>query len=318
LALLLPLVSAVALAQPEDLAAKLGPAQQALAAGDYDAAYKQYRRVAEDDSNALAQYSVGLFYQLGWGRPVDDAEACRWFAQAAEGNIPGALFAHADCLRYGKIGEAAPAEAARYYRKAADEGLPTALCSLAELYMAGEGVPHDPAKAVSLCTAVAQQGFPAAINRAGLFYLEGDESIRDIEKALQWFVAGANAEDPEAMYNLGRMIRRQLVANTNMEDARQWFEKAAAKGYEPAYFQTAELYYLARGRGENDTISADDLAKLYMWLQVTRQSSRDQAERDKSSEMLEQVLVVMPEAWQPVLDQRVAEHVQKSAGNSQD
>jgi TPR repeat protein len=312
---LLPLIAAVACAQQsDDLAAPLGPAQEALAAGNYDAAYKHYLHFAEDENNPLAQFSVGLFYQLGWGRPVNDAEACRWFAQAAEGNIPGALLAHADCLRYGKDGEAAPAEAAHYYQKAADAGLPTALCSLAELYMAGEGVPYDPAKAITLCTSVAQQGYPAAINRVGLFYLEGDESIRDNEKALQWFVAGANAGDPEAMYNLGRMMRSQLVADSSREDARQWFEKAAAQGYEPAYFQTAELYYLAKGQGENNTISEDDLAKLYMWLQVALQSSTDQAERDKAGEMLEQVLLVMPVAWQPALDQRVAEHLQKFGG----
>jgi len=308
---LLPLFSAVASGQPEDLAASLGPAQEALAAGNYDAAYRQYRQVAEDENNPLAQYSVGLFYQLGWGRAVNDEEACRWFAQAAEGNIPGALLAHADCLRYGKNGDASPAEAARYYQKAADEGLPTALCSQAELYMAGEGVPQDPAKALELCTTVARQGYPVAINRTGLFYLEGDESIRDNEKALQWFVAGANANDPAAMYNLGRMMRLQLVADTNMDDARHWFEKAAGQGYEPAYFRTAELYYLAEGRGEDGTITKEDLAKLYMWLQVTLQASKDRVERDEAAKMLEQVLAVMPEAWRPTLDQRVTEHVQK-------
>jgi uncharacterized protein len=313
----LPLFSAVVSAQPDDLAASLGPAQEALAAGNYDAAYTQYRRVAEDENNPLAQYSVGLFYQLGWGRPVDDAEACRWFAQAAAGNIPGALFSHADCLRYGKTGEVSPAEAARYYQEAADEGLPTALCSLAELYMTGEGVPKDPAEGLQLCMSVARQGYPAAVNRVGLFYLEGDESIRDNEKALQWFAAGANANDPAAMYNLGRMMRAGLVADTSLEDARQWFETAAAQGYEPAYFQTAELYYLAEGRGENGTITEDDLAKLYMWLQVTLQAANDRAEREQAAEMLEEVLLVMPDAWRPTLDQRVAEHLQKFGGNSQ-
>lgn len=317
LIVLLPLFSAAAVAQAVDLAADLGSAQEALAAGNYVAAYSQYRRVAEAENNPLAQYTVGLFYQLGWGRPVDEMEACRWFAQAAEGDIPGALLAHADCLRYGKNGEASPADAAGYYQKAADEGLPTALCSLAELYMAGEGVPHDPPRALELCTSVARQGYPAAINRTGLFYLEGDESIRDNEKALQWFVAGANGNDPAAMYNLGRMMRLQLVADTNMDDARLWFEKAAAQGYKPAYFRTAETYYLAEGRGEDGTIAEEDLAKLYMWLQVTLQASKDQAERDEAARMLEQVLVVMPEAWRPTLDQRVTEHLQKFDGNSQ-
>jgi TPR repeat protein len=176
--------------------------------------------------------------------------------------------------------------------------------------MTGEGVPHDPAKAIMLCTSVANQGYPAAINRIGLFYLEGDESIRDNEKALQWFAAGANANNPEAMYNLGRMMRLQLVTDMSTEEARQWFERAAALGYAPAYFPTAELYYLAKGSGENDTISEDDLAKLYMWLQVTLQSSTDKAERDSVGDMLEQVQLVMPATWKPALDQQIAEHLQ--------
>ena len=309
---LLSLIFGVAcVQQSDDLATPLSTAQEALAVGDYDAAYKQYLHFAEDENNPLAQFSVGLFYQLGWGRPVNDAEACSWFSQSAAGNIPAALFAHADCLRFGKGGEASPEEAAVYYQKAADEGLPTALCSLAELYMAGEGVPRNPAKAITLCISVAQQGHPAAMTRAGLFYLEGDESIRDNEKALQWLVAGANANDPEAMYNLGRMMRMQPVANMGNDNARQWFEKAAALGYEPAYFPTAELYYLAKGRGENDMITEGDLAKLYMWLQVTLQSSMQQTERDKAGEMLEKVLLVMPATWQPVLDQRVADHLRE-------
>jgi TPR repeat protein len=112
------------------------------------------------------------------------------------------------------------------------------------------------------------------------------------------------------MYNLGRMMRMQLVTDMGNGDARQWFEKAASLGYEPAYFPTAELYYLAKGSGENDTISEDDLAKLYMWLQVTAQASTDQAERDSIGDMLEQVQLVMPASWKPALDQQVAEHLQ--------
>jgi len=307
------LLAVTSVAAQADIAKELETAQATLAAGDYTAAYQQYRQIADQEDNPLAAFTVGLFYQLGWGRPVDQAEACRWFAQTAESTIPAALLAHADCLRSGARGKPDAEQAAVYYQRAADQGLPYALCNLAEMYMTGEGLEPDPKRAIELCSSVAEQGYTPAMTRTGRFYLEGDMSVQDTGMALQWFVNGANSGDPEAMNYLGQMMRDNQVADTSLEDARLWFEKAAALGYVPAYFPTAELYYLAEGRGENGTIAAEDLAKLYMWLQLTVQASPKQAERERASEILEKVAQVMPESWKPQLDQQVDAHLQKFA-----
>jgi len=42
-------------------------AQVALAAGEYETAFTGYAAAARNDQNALAQFSLGLFYQNGWG-----------------------------------------------------------------------------------------------------------------------------------------------------------------------------------------------------------------------------------------------------------
>ena len=54
-----------------DLAGELKPAQAALAAGNYPAAYQAY--LEHGEGNPLAQFNLGLFHQFGWGRPVDTA-----------------------------------------------------------------------------------------------------------------------------------------------------------------------------------------------------------------------------------------------------
>jgi len=121
-----------------DLAAELKNAQAALASGNYQAAYRAYQ--VHSATNPLAQFSLGLFHQYGWGRAVDAAEACRWHEKAAQGGIPAAQQLLAECLRHGVHRSADPAGAAQWYEQAARSGIVIAPCSLAELYMAGEGV----------------------------------------------------------------------------------------------------------------------------------------------------------------------------------
>lgn len=51
--------------------------------GDYAAAYKEWRPIAES-GDAATQFNVGLLYLDGHGVPQDYAEAAKWFRRAAE------------------------------------------------------------------------------------------------------------------------------------------------------------------------------------------------------------------------------------------
>lgn len=84
-----------------NLAAELKKAQEELAAGNYESAFKEFLRVAEGDDNALAQFNLGLFYRYGWGRPEDPVAACGWFRKAAIGRIPAAAHFYAESLEHG-------------------------------------------------------------------------------------------------------------------------------------------------------------------------------------------------------------------------
>ncbi|TDJ46272.1 MAG: hypothetical protein E2O50_00170 [Gammaproteobacteria bacterium] len=76
-----------------------------------------------------------------------------------------------------------------------------------------------------------------------------------------------------------------------------------------AYFPTAELHYLAEGDPETGLITPEDLAKLYMWLQVTIARSNDATERAEAKHMLDDVMQLIPANWLAELDRKIAHHI---------
>ena len=71
----IPLSSAESPKNQNELAA----AQQWLAEGDYPKAFDAFQYHAQEKQNHLAQFTLALFYQQGWGIEHDAVLACRWF-----------------------------------------------------------------------------------------------------------------------------------------------------------------------------------------------------------------------------------------------
>jgi TPR repeat protein len=296
-----------------DLAAELRHAQALLEKGEYEKAFTEYRRFATEKDNPLAQFTLALFYQYGWARPVDAVTACKWYEKAAAGNIPAAAHFHAQCLENGIGRPPDAALAAEWYEKAGDLGHYISLCALSELYMIGKGVPKDPTRGLALCRKAAEQNIASAQVQTALYLLKGDASIRDFEEAFNWFSAAALGNSPEAMYYLGVMVRDGMGRTKAPEAAREWFESAASLGYAPAYVPTGELYLQAPPDPETGKLAARDLAKAYLWLSAGTRETQDQdpQERKQAEVLLQKILQTMPESWKPELDKKVDEHFSK-------
>lgn len=288
----------------------LQEAQAMLAAGDYEKAFAAYYTAAEKDQNPLAQFSIGLFYQNGWGRAVDKIAACQWFEQAAQGGIPTGQYQAGICLEEGVHRPPDYAAAANWFEKAAQAGQFHAYCNLGNLHMTGKGVPKDPVKALQLCHPAAQQGSIPAQLWMGRFYLEGGLSIQDDQEAYRWFEAAAQKQSPEAFYYLGILLQKGLEEGRTVEKSRRMFEQAAALKYVPAYFQTGKSFYHAEPDPETKQLSAEHLAKAYLWLSAALRRSENPNELAESKQMLEQILAVMPETWLNELNQKVTQHLQ--------
>ena len=66
-------------------------ANQLYAAGDWQAAFKLYSKVAEQ-GDADAQFNLGVMYANGEGVAEDDKQAVYWYTKAAEQGIASAQF----------------------------------------------------------------------------------------------------------------------------------------------------------------------------------------------------------------------------------
>lgn len=292
----------------QNLSADLRKAQKALAAGDYEEAFAEYVKLAEDQNNPLAQFTVGMFYRMGWGRPAEPAKAYRWFEKAALGGIPVAQHFLGDYLVAGVHCEADPAKAAVWYEKAIASGYLLSLCSLAELYMAGTGVKKNPTKAIALCRKAAEKALIPAQVRLGRFFLDGDKSIRDYAKAYLWFEMAAQKNSPEAQYYFGVIYRDGRGRPKALKVARYWFESAASRKYGPAYLPTGELYFQAPVDPNTGKLSAHDLAKAYLWLSAATRQAKDPKDQKRVNELLGKVNRIMPVSWKPELDAKVNAH----------
>ncbi len=295
----------------EDHSTELENAQAMVSAAEYTKAYQEYQRYS--DNNPLAQFSLALFHENGWGRKIDQPTACQWYGKAAEGNIPAAAHYYAECLLKGIQGNTNPAGAIKWFQKAIELGYVASYCSIARVYMRGDGVVRDAKKALEYCQQDAGQGLTSAQLQMGLFYLQGDQSIRDIDAATDWFNTAAQNGSAEAAYYNGviyRDHRQNEYEQIHNDEALYWFETAAGRGYVPAYFQTAHLYFSKPATVKTGKPSATDLAKSYLWLSATAQSSRDENELKDTQEMLNKVMEIMPEIWVEDLDAKVKEHLE--------
>ena len=63
-----------------------------------------------------------------------------------------------------------------------------------------------------------------------------------------------------------KILRDGLGQPRALPTARHWFETAASQKYQPAYLPTGELYFNGPADPNTGGLSANDLAKTYLWL----------------------------------------------------
>lgn len=130
-----------------------GPAEayrlSELAVTGDDAALMQLKAAAMP-RDRLAQYQLGLLYELGRAVPQCASVAAEWF------------------------------------RMSAQLGWPYASLSLADLYTSGVGVPQDQIAALWWCLGGAMHGYEDAEYRVGLMYARGQGSPQDLDAARLW------------------------------------------------------------------------------------------------------------------------------------
>ncbi|MDH3533433.1 MAG: sel1 repeat family protein [Gammaproteobacteria bacterium] len=107
--------------------------------GDYEKALAVCMPYAEAGDRA-GQFCIGRLYANGFGVPMDDDEALKWYGLAAEQGHSEAQFNLGVMHANGWGVPMSEEEAAKWYQLAAEQGLVIAQTSLANVYHSGRGV----------------------------------------------------------------------------------------------------------------------------------------------------------------------------------
>lgn len=296
-------------ADKPDYARELRDAQAALDAGDLALAYQRYLGAA--GTNPLAQFTVGMFHQNGWGRPVDKDTACTWFARAAQRKVPAAMHYAAECLLRQPDAGGHADRAYELFMGAAQAGHFVSYCDAGELLIRGKGVAKDVQQGLALCTQAAQGNSPPAMLRLGDYYRSDADVPRDLAAARNWYQAAAERNQPDASYKLAIMLAQGEGGAPDVPQALRLMEEAAAAGHVPAYLPTAVLYANMPPQSDTGAPAPEQLAKVYLWSGAAKARLSDPALRANAAKLNDEASALMPATWRPELDRKVAAHLAK-------
>lgn len=141
-----------------------GDAEKGLAAYnsmDYETALAIWQPLAESGDSG-SQYGLGMMYGNGFGVPMDDALAIKWYGLAVEQGHAGAQ------------------------------------CNLAVMHQNGWGVPLNEEEAIRLYTLAAEQGVAEAMVALGRYFAMDFSEAYDPVQAYKWFSLAVLLEDIDA------------------------------------------------------------------------------------------------------------------------
>jgi TPR repeat protein len=141
-----------------------GESEKGLAAynsNEYDTALAIWQPLA-DTGDTESQYGLGMMYGNGFGVPMDDALAIKWYGLAA------------------------------------GQGHAGAQCNLAVMHQNGWGVPLNEEEAVRLYSLAAEQGVAEAMVSLGRHFAMDFSEAYDPLEAYKWFSLAALRDDIDA------------------------------------------------------------------------------------------------------------------------
>ena len=240
-------------AQTAELDAAFAAADELYKAGNYEAAFPEFQRLAEED-HAGAQNRLGYIYERALVVPRDDEQAISWYRKAAKQGRLEAQSRLTYLLRNTREGYHWLREAATGGDTLAQEELGAPECYGPEAWP-GEWKP------TSWFLERAESGDPRAQAEMGYRLYTGRWTEPDESEALRWSLLSAEGGELTAVYVLGLIY---TYGSDNVRDpflGTGWFREAADQGYLPAMPHLGLAYLEGRG-------ALKSLVDAYMWFRL--------------------------------------------------
>lgn len=187
-------------------------AEQSKAVTVNELTVTQEVRAAAELGSANHEFTLGLFYEIGYGGIRQDYE-----------------------------------KAATWYHRAAEQGHAEAQHYLGQLYLHGDGVLINHGRAREWFEKSAEQGHQAALCDLGNIYYNGLGVQRDFQRARIYLDKGALLDDSWCQYWLGRIYALGDGVSVDYVKAHDLLRRSAGQGSSNAAYELALLYRDGKG-----------------------------------------------------------------------
>ena len=220
-------------------------------------ALRWYTESAEQ-GNALGQYLLGQFYQLGQVGEPDYNLAKKWYKKASTQLAKASV-------ALGFIYETVDddyAQASKAYEQAASKGDTYGMYDLALMNAYGKGIPVNYDRARTLFTDASDKGFPEAMNQLAGMFFSGLGQERNDQSALTWYKKAASLGNSNALYTLGLLSETGVATKLDFQDAFKYYQESSNQGNEKAMLALARMYHYGLGTDKDQKRSAELYQKL--------------------------------------------------------
>lgn len=220
-------------------------------------------RLADDGSNPMASYVLGIIYSYGIANPVNPNKAFYFFKEAGDRNVAPALTELGYCYEVGEGTTQNIVRAADCYRRAAQLGDAVAQNNMGSFYANGDGMAKNPEEAVKYYQMAANQGYAPAQCNLGYCFETGEGIGRaNPQQAVLWYKKAADQGYALAQCNLGYCYENGIGVTKNLKEAVRYYQLAADQNNERALDNLTSIY------SNIQKIDDTNLAKAARYLQM--------------------------------------------------
>ena len=206
---------------------------------EYDEAYSLFQEAANKGDD-VAQYYLGVFFELGLSVKPDIKEALKWYEKAADaGNVEAIQYFSSQADKGNYTNEE---NLLRWLTDASSKKIAWATFKLAVMYYLGKGCEINAEKALDCFYTSAELGNVDAQYMLGKIYEEGNIVAIDYTESYKWYHRAADGKKMEAEYALGYFYEHGKGISVNFEKASKWYSLSSEQGYSLAKFNLGRLY----------------------------------------------------------------------------
>lgn len=225
----------------------------------YAQALSGYEKAEEENSNATAEYRIGLIYLNALGVEQNVDKAINWLEKSTLNGHASAAYKLAVIYENGDLTSQDNEKSFLYYQISAELDNPYACYKLGNIFLKKS----DISQAIKYFEQAADKNISHAWYRLGQIYSDEQYGVLDAEKsnacfskALQQYISDYN-DNPDSFtaYRIGQMYLEAKGTNQDISQTINWFEKSVQLDNPDAAYQLGYIYKSDVYGVRNDVLS---------------------------------------------------------------